>query len=211
MASISAHVLNSVFAVISECDAALGTVALVQKLGLVDFLQTDNVTEYSKAHRHLIGLLQTHSTLSAAFAQTLDQQQLLGVRNRAPLHPHHDDDEARRGGTSAASSRFEALIGNGTCTMSYSVTVGATALATTVDYSSPISVNCSSTTHAWFATAINSAGTTWSDLYRNELDEPSLAVTTRTSANNGVIAVELNAGRFDDALALNEDDHGAPN
>ena len=38
---------------------------------------------------------------------------------------------------------YLADIGDGTCVHSYSVTVGATALATTIDYSTPVSTNCS--------------------------------------------------------------------
>ena len=41
------------------------------------------------------------------------------------------------------STYMLAQLGNGSCVSSYSVTIGATALLTTVDYSTPVKVNCS--------------------------------------------------------------------
>ena len=41
------------------------------------------------------------------------------------------------------STYMLAQLGNGSCVSSYRVTIGATALLTTVDYSTPLEVNCS--------------------------------------------------------------------
>lgn len=41
------------------------------------------------------------------------------------------------------STYFLADIGDGSCVRSYAVTVGATALATTVNYATPVSTDCS--------------------------------------------------------------------
>ena len=64
----------------------------------------------------------TYVWCAALYAATTSSQELISVRN--------------------LSSAFVAEIGNGSCVTSYPVTVGDTALSTTIDYTSP-TVNCS--------------------------------------------------------------------
>ena len=64
----------------------------------------------------------THVWRAALYAATTGSQEMISVRN--------------------LSSAFVAEIGDGSCVTSYPVTVGDTALSTTIDYTSP-TVNCS--------------------------------------------------------------------
>lgn len=88
----------------------------------MNFLDTTTLSTYTLAHRHMIGTLQIYTNLTSLYAVTLSNNKMLAVKN--------------------TSGVFVAQIGDGSCLRSYAVTVGATALATTVDYSTHTAEDC---------------------------------------------------------------------
>ena len=184
--SVQQHIYTSVQNLLNETNVAVSTMSLLQSQSLVDFLQITDQATYTKAHRHMIGMLQVHTNLTghilkqvvsidqtdncvvaALYAVRTADQKMLAVRNN--------------------SGTFTAQIGDGSCLRSYAVTVGATALATTVDYTTVTASDCSFavTAQSWYIVGSSASSTKWTGLYWNAANTPSLAATISASSSTG--------------------------